>query len=192
MSLFDQCQTEKIQNRQIDIVTHTDGDGHILVRGELHDRRLVPTCTIDGRWRQPGSVHHMHICLKVATETLTIASAEARMTQTPHPQCESIATSMTSIAGLRLVPGFSARVRRRLGGPKGCIHLTTLLLAMAPAALQGYWTQNDRDPERRRISKAHLERYLVDTCHVWRRDGDLLAELAQKTGIEMPPYAAAD
>lgn len=189
MSLFELCHTEKIQSRQIDITTHTSEDDHILVRGDLHDRRLVPTCAIDGRWRDPGSVHHMHICLKVANETLVIVEAEARMSQTPHPQCETIAASLTSIAGLRLVPGFSARVRRRLGGPKGCIHLTTLLLAMAPAALQGYWTQNDRDPGRRRLSREHLERYLVDTCHVWRRDGELLAELAQKAGIDIPPGA---
>ena len=57
---------------------------------------------------------------------------------------------------------------------------------MAPAALQGYWTQNDRNPDRRPLSQEHLERYLVDTCHVWRRDGELLAELAQRAGIDIP------
>lgn len=185
MSLFDQCQSEKIQRRQIEVSTHACDETHILVWGELHDRRLVTTYSIDGQLREPDSMHHMHICLKVAIETLTIVDAEVRMPRTPHEQCAEIQDALAAVVGLRLVPGFSGRVRRSLGGPKGCIHLTTLLLAMAPAALQGYWTHHDRVPERRRITREHLERYLVDTCHVWRRGGENLRALVEKTGIEL-------
>lgn len=174
MSLFDQCQNDPIHNRQINITSHVYDESHILVCGELHDRRLVITYLLDGRLRDPDSIHRMRICMKVNTETLTITELDVEMPCTPHAQCLEVQQSLKSIAGLRLASGFTSRVRQLVGGPKGCIHLTTLLLAMAPAALQGYWTQADRNPRGRRVSKEHLERYLVNSCYTWREDGGAL------------------
>ena len=177
MSLFDQIQNEPIQNRQINISSHVYDEHHILVCGELHDRRLVTTYYFDGRRREADSVHRMRICMKIDTDTLTITELDTEMPCTPHSQCHETQQSLKAIVGSRLVPGFSAQVHKHVGGPKGCIHLTTLLLAMAPAALQGYWTQTDRDPKGRRVSKEHLDRYLVNSCYVWRKDGDLIKKV---------------
>jgi hypothetical protein len=94
--------------------------------------------------------------------------------------------SLDSIKGLQLKRGFTSEVRKRVGGRKGCIHLTTLLLAMAPAALQGYWAQHDRKPEKRRVSEEMLEHYLIDPCRVWRREGPLVDHIAATAGIDLP------
>ena len=75
---------------------------------------------------------------------------------------------------MRIAPGFTSKVKRALGGTRGCLHLTTLVLAMAPAIMQGFWVNGSRDPGGRQITPDLIENYLVDTCRVWRRDGDLI------------------
>ena len=174
-----------IQRRSIDITTFESDDSHIVVCGELRDRRLVPTTDLQGNPRAAGTVHLLRIRMKVAVGSLTIVEIEADMPHTPHRECAEMHRSVESIRGMTLSRGFSSRVKGKLGGRSGCIHLTTLLLAMAPAALQGYWVHNDRRPKRRRISANHLKQYLIDTCRVWRREGPLVNRIAREAGIDL-------
>jgi hypothetical protein len=185
MDLFKVDQDAKIQSRTIEIASHECGDEHIIVCGELYDRRLVKTYTLEEMPREPATVHHMRICMKVTVRTLTIEEIEAELPQVPHGECAEMHRTLEEIKGFTLSRGFSSRVRKKLGGRKGCIHLTTLLLAMAPAAMQGYWVHNDRKPERRNISGEHLEHYLVDTCRVWRREGPLVQKITAAAGIRV-------
>lgn len=137
--------------------------------------------------RKAGIVHHMRICLKVDISSLTIADIEVELPATPKEECGELRKSLETIKGLTMTSGFTSNVKSRVGGRKGCIHLTTLLLTMAPAVLQGYWVHGDRDPKRRNISSEHMEKYLIDTCHVWRREGPLVKKIAGKLGITLPP-----
>ena len=179
----------KIQRRNIDITSAECGDTHILVCGELSDHRLVPTTDLKGKPRKAGVVHQLRISIKVEIRTLTIEDIEAQMLHFPHEECSQMHRCVDKIKGMTLSPGFSSQVRKKLGGRRGCIHLTTLLLAMAPAALQGYWVHGDRRPERRRITGDHLEQYLVDTCRVWRSDGPLVSYVAEAAGVDLPDVA---
>ena len=185
MRLLADCKQRKIQSRNIDIASYECGDDHIVVCGELHDRRLVPTVTLEGKPRPPASVHHMRICMKVSIQSLTIEDIEAELPEIPHEECAEMYRTLEGIKGLTLSPGFTRKVKTQLGGRNGCIHLTTLLLAMAPAALQGFWVHNDRKPERRRVSKGLMERYLIDTCRVWRHEGPLVKKIAAAAGISL-------
>jgi hypothetical protein len=180
---LDAGKDEKIQSRDVQIATYEWDDAHIVVCGELCDRRRVPTYFLDGTPRPAAVVHHMRICIKVDVRTLVIEEIEAELPQIPHEECAEMHQTLAGIKGMTLAPGFSSKVKGKLGGTRGCIHLTTLLLAMAPAALQGYWVHNDRDPSRRRISETHLEKYLIDTCRVWRREGPLVRQIAAAAGI---------
>ncbi|KPJ78248.1 MAG: hypothetical protein AMJ54_04580 [Deltaproteobacteria bacterium SG8_13] len=186
MKMTPACTGCKIQSRSIDISSFECDDEHIVVSGELCDRRLVPTTDLKGNPNEAGVVHQLRICMKVATRTLVIEEIEADMQHFPHEECAGMHRSVEAIRGLTLSPGFSSRVKKKVGGRNGCIHLTTLLLAMAPAALQGYWVHNDRKPERRQISGKHLEQYLIDTCRVWRREGPLVKMVSETAGIDLP------
>mgnify|MGYP006414782255 CR=1 FL=1 len=75
---------------------------------------------------------------------------------------------------LTIAPGFTAKVKKIAGGIKGCAHLTTLLLSMAPAALQGYWIFEAREEDRSENSILDFEKYLVDTFWAWRKDSPLV------------------
>jgi len=76
--------------------------------------------------------------------------------------------------GLTIAPGFTSKVKQIAGGKKGCVHLTTLLLSMAPAVLQGYWIFESRKKHINENSVLDIEKYLVDTCWAWRKDGPLV------------------
>jgi len=185
MNRFNLDQDNKIQSRSIEIASYEWDDEHIVVCGELRDRRLVQTYTLEGTPREPAAVHHMRICIKVAVRTLVIEEIAAELPRVPHEECAEMNRTLEQIKGFTLSRGFSSKVREKLSGRSGCIHLTTLLLAMAPAALQGYWVHNDRKPERRKVSGAHLEHYLIDTCRVWRREGPLVEKIAAAAGIRL-------
>ena len=66
---------------------------------------------------------------------------------------------------------------------KGCVHLTTLLLSMAPAALQGYWIFEARNKNRNSESTDKISNYLTDTCWAWRKDGPLAKELKKRIDL---------
>jgi hypothetical protein len=183
MKMLAQINTKKIHNRQIDITICTCDSDHLIVYGQLKDNRLVPTYSLSMERREPTTVHGMRIAMKVALKSLAIVAIETETPHIPHEECGPVKNCLEKIVGLQLKPGFSHNVRQRIGGPKGCIHLTTLLLAMAPAALQGYWTHNDRDPEKRKLTREQMDHYLVDTCYVWRREGPWLKKLTEEKKI---------
>jgi hypothetical protein len=88
--------------------------------------------------------------------------------------------------GLRITSGFTKKVRELVGGVKGCTHLTHLVLTMAPAVMQGYWTlrsiRASRDErsvhEHQRLEM--MEKTLADTCYAWRQDGPAMTNLRKE------------
>jgi hypothetical protein len=77
--------------------------------------------------------------------------------------------------------GFTAKVKKLVGGTKGCTHLLELLLAMAPAPVQGFAAHQSRkpaafDPDRMKF----ILKYLINTCHAWREDGPVVQMHSKK------------
>ena len=119
----------------------------------------------------------MQIQMLVKTSEIKIVDLHVKMSAAPHDDlCREMETSLDEIKGLVIAPGFTSKVKKIAGGVKGCVHLTTLLLSMAPAALQGYWTFQSRNKQRVDDS-TRINQYLIDTCRLWRKDGPLVKEL---------------
>lgn len=175
--------TEKIHRRDIAISTYEAPERSIVVEGILTDDRLRPTHTMAGGSRPAGRIHHMIVRIHVEGPPLIIAAVEAEMPEAPLAECLRTREMLAPVAGMKLSAGFTAAVKARIGGANGCAHLTALLLAMAPAAVQGFWTMAAARPiapdERRGI----LQHFLADTCYVWRRDGEQLRTLTTETTI---------
>lgn len=180
MSLIKRHGGEKVHTRNIAIATFDMEDGGITVEGVLKDDRLKPHYTISGEKYPPDVVHHMVVRMRIKGEKLTIADIEVEMPGTPHADCIQTRNSLDALVGLRICPGFTSKVKKAVGGVKGCVHLTALLLSMAPAAVQGYWANAARKPAVGKLSPEVLDQYLVDTCRVWRRNGPLAQSLMDK------------
>ena len=165
---------EKIHNLNLNISSYIVDDEHILIAGELKERNLITVYEKSGEPIEPNVFHHMQIQLLVKSAELEIVDIYVKIPGAPHDDiCREMENSLAEIKGLNIAPGFTSKVKKIAGGIKGCVHLTTLLLSMAPAALQGYWIFEARKEHRSENSVLDIEKYLVDACWAWRKDGPL-------------------
>lgn len=181
MELFTAGTESKIHRRNIEITTYTHGPDDIIIEGKLIEDRLCAYYHFNGGKREPHTVHHMEIRLLLECATLTIREIQGRMPGIPHPECDQTLGTLAGVRGLRLAPGFTSRIRKMMGGRRGCLHMTTLLLSMAPAAMQGYWVKQAQTPRIDDLSPEMMQDYLIDTCWVWRKGGPHAAQVLAAT-----------
>lgn len=180
MAIEAQPAERKIHNRGIDVTTYIADGNAVVVEGRLTDTRFKSTYYLSGEMRPPGTVHEMVIRMRVAGPDLTIEDIDVTMDTVPRAECRETLSSLAPLKGMQIKSGFTEKVKARVGGPKGCTHLVALVLAMAPAAVQGAWAamaQNPIDPSQ--YSDKALE-ILEDTCWLWRSDGALMQETKEK------------
>ncbi len=174
---------DRAHERTITITTHEAGRDRVVVEGRLVDNRLNEYYLVTGEKRPPGEIHHMAVRLLIETKGFIIEDVEVDLMHVPREECREMRNSLEGIRGERIMKGFSARMRALVGGTGGCTHLLTLLLAMAPAALQGIFSSRARkpvdvssllsDPSRTEFFVGTL----LDTCYVWRGDGPAMKKL---------------
>jgi hypothetical protein len=174
---------KKIHTRDIKIATFAYNDDHIIVEGELNDNRIIANFSHTGETYPPGNIHHMFIRLLIEIESIRIVQVEIEMPGIPHKECPQAIPAFAELEGMRIAPGFTSKVRNLVGGPKGCAHLSGLLMAMASAALQGLWTYRARNRHHGKDIDRLANEYLVDTCWVWRQDGPLIDRLSKEDRI---------
>lgn len=181
MIIIDKSARQKIHTRTIDITTYAGSSDSIIVEGILRDERLLDSYRSNGEIYPPGTVHHMVIRMEVKGPQLVIEDIDVEMPTIPHDACIETFESLVPIKGIPIVSGFTAKVKKLVGGTKGCHHLMALLTAMAPAAVQGAWSAMAREPIDPEIyMPAALER-VKNTCWVWREDGPLVKEWSAKS-----------
>jgi len=181
MITIDPNECTRIHNRNLDISTYATGGDAIIVEGTLLDNRFQDTYLPGGNVRPAGPVHHLIIRMLVRGPGLVIEDIDVEMPIVPRAEaCRETLDSLEPLKGMPISSGFTARVKELVGGPKGCAHLTALLLAMAPAAVQGAWAAVARQSvDSARLSERALD-FVVDTCRVWRSDGPLVKEYTEK------------
>jgi hypothetical protein len=176
---------EKLHTRNIKVTTY-DYDGQkIIVEGFLKDDRFQESRVITGEKFPSGVIHHMAIRLLVNCSNLLIEDIDVDLLSVPREACRETIGCLAPIKGLTITKGFTAKVKKLIGGKKGCTHLEELILAMAPAAIQGYATYQSRkpvvfDPD---YEKMILE-FLVNSCRVWREDGPFVEMLKKKLNMK--------
>lgn len=174
MEYIETDNLEKIHNRNLDISSYIIDDKHILIKGEFKEKNLITVYEKSGEPIGPNVFHHMQIQLLVKISELKIVDIHAKIPGAPHDNiCREMENSLDKIKGLNIAPGFTAKVKKIAGGIKGCVHLTTLLLSMAPAALQAYWIFGARDKQKSENSDFDIGEYLINTCWAWRKDGPI-------------------
>ena len=167
----------------------------LLIRGAVRDQKPPNLYIVDDD--QPLTIHHMQIDLEVAFPSLEIVAATVRFETHPHGGCPSIIDHYGGLVGLSIARGFTHKVRELFGGPRGCTHTTALLQAMAPVAVQCFWSMDAAEanratePEEPRRDR-HGERWAsnLNTCHVWADDGELVTNLQAGGEFGTPIFIA--
>jgi hypothetical protein len=165
---------EKLQSRNIKVTTYDYDGQRIIVEGFLKDDRFQVSHTITGETFPGGVIHHMAIRMLVNCSNFMIEDIEVDLLSVPREVCRETIDCLAPIKGLTITRGFTAKVKKLAGGKKGCTHLVELLLAMAPAAIQGYAAFQSKKPAEFNPDRAKMIfEFLVNTCHTWREDGSL-------------------
>ena len=176
---------KKLHARSIEVTTYDYDEQRIIVEGFLRDDRFQESHMMTGEKLPGGVIHHMSIRLLVNCSNLLIEDVDVDLISVPREACRETIGCLAPIKGLIITKGFTLKVKKLAGGKKGCTHLVELLLAMAPAAIQGYAAYQSKkpavfDPERAKI----ILQFLVNTCRVWRDDGHLVEKFKKTFGMK--------
>jgi hypothetical protein len=167
---------KRVHTRKMEIQTLDLGDHQILVEGKLTDTRISQSPPQDPG-PGPVTVHDLIARLWVQGPDLTIAAVEAEMPNVPREMCPQALPAVQKLVGLKVITGFTQKVKDLIGDVKGCSHLTNLFLTLGPAAVQGYFAAYGRASGARPLDHPALSR-VIDSCHVWRKDGPYVKSLA--------------
>ena len=165
-----------VHTREISIQASDLGDHYILVEGSLIDHRYQPRQNEASE--EAKLVHHMVIRLKVKGPGMLIEQAEAAMPHHPREECPEVLPWIRNLEGLGIAPGFTMKVKRVIGGVKGCAHLTSLVIAMGESAVQGYWAAYGGERGRKRLREQTIKKF-INTCHLWKEDGPIVKGLRE-------------
>ncbi len=173
-----------LHKREVKCFGYERYDGDFDIEGHLTD---VKTYGVDGFDRgsmKPGEpVHDMWLRLTVDVN-LKIKGSKAEIVWSPYNICKVVEPNFNQLVGEVIGPGFTKRVRRRLGGTHGCTHLVELLGPIATTAFQTIYPKKSKpsgevDKERKPT--------LLNTCHAWADDSDMVKVRHPKffTGIKV-------
>ncbi|WP_322033888.1 DUF2889 domain-containing protein [Paraburkholderia sp. J76] len=149
-------------------------DGRFEIEGRMQD--ITPGGTdLILKIIPPGAhLHDMRMVMTLDAD-LVIQDISARIEASPTVFCHEIESAYAGLVGIRIGPGFRQQVKARVGGIKGCTHLTELLGPMATTAMQAHFAIQRASPQWR----ARLEGDaplaappFIDSCHTHRANGD--------------------
>jgi hypothetical protein len=167
-----------VHTREISMRTSDLGNHCILVEGSLVDHRYRPRHNETSE--EPALVHHMVIQLKVKGPGMLIEHAEATMPHHPRGECPEVLPWIRKLEGLEIAPGYTMKVKKIIGGVKGCAHLTSLVIAMGESAVQGYWAAYGAERRKTGLREQTIKKF-INTCHLWKEDGPIVKELRESS-----------
>jgi len=172
MPLTEPARRRHIHTRDICCQGYRREDGLWDIEGRLHDSK---TCDIDnidrGAIRSGEPIHHMLIRLTI-DDDLCVHAIEVATEAGPFNICADIAPDFQCLKGLAIAPGWRRRVLERLGGVRGCTHLTDMLLG--PMAVTAFQTVAAARARRAREGADGKPPALLDSCHALSRSGPVV------------------
>jgi hypothetical protein len=183
-------QGDPIHRRSLEIALDPESGGCREARGRIVDRRLQGFTYTGGRVVGPGPIHDMSAQLRLDLRTGRVEAASGAMAlpafqgsaTTRFEGCRDVLPNLGNLAGLDAGGDLASGIRAAIGRERGCYHLSTLVLAMAPllrAAL--------REPEPR---DARFERTIeLTACEAGEGRVRLHGLLVEQRGAAEPRRA---
>lgn len=182
-----------LHEREYRVRAYRKAADRVVIRGAVRDQKPPGLYLADDP--DPLTVHHMQLDIEIAFPSLEIVDAGVLFETHPMPGCPTIIDHYGELIGLSIARGFTHRVRELFGGPRGCTHTTALLQAMAPVAMQCFWSmraatarEQGSDAGVAPLTGDDSWRMNIGTCHMWAEDGDHVADLAAGKGFDVPVF----
>ena len=134
-------------------------DGLWDIEGHLLDTKSHDYALQTGVRRAGGPIHDMRLRLTVDA-AYNVLDSIARSDAVPYPGgCEAYGDAYRALVGLNLLKGFRLRAMERLGGVRGCTHLTEMLAGFPTAAVQTFAGEQGEDRD------DGGKPFQIDQCH---------------------------
>lgn len=177
-----------LHRRALDVQVFLRDDGLFDVEASLIDTKThdVP---LAGETRRAGDpIHEMRLHLTVDA-ALTITAAASDTLWMPYPgACNEHGNAYAQLVGLNLMKGFRHAVAERLGGTRGCTHLTELCQILPTAVIQA---MAGSVIDTREGDAAGNPPFQLDRCHALRRDRATVAQFYPRWHLTPEPASTA-
>ncbi|MFO1282767.1 MAG: DUF2889 domain-containing protein [Burkholderiales bacterium] len=131
---------ERLHTRTLSCEGFRRSDGLFDLEARLTDHKDRRYTLSTGTWEPGEPVHDLWIRVTIDRH-YEIRAVSACLDAYPYPDgCDRIAPDYARLVGANLVDGFRRTVQERLGGVRGCSHLTELVLFLPTAAIQTFAT----------------------------------------------------
>ncbi len=139
-------------------------------------------------------IHVLEIEGEISLPDLKVLWIEPRSMHQPYPECGASLEPVRRIAGVRIGPGFRARVLEVMGRERGCTHFLTLVLDLSAAHTlslflrmrerAAFASRNEPGNEWMRAG-LELEPRLENACIALRSDSSIIRD-AKAPAVNMP------
>lgn len=176
----DQPTRRLLHTRRIVCSGYARSDGLFDIEGHMQDTKAHDANLIYKVVAAGGAIHDMRIVVTIDAK-LVIHRIEARTEAAPTPSCAEIGAAYASLVGLTIGAGFMKQVKDRLGGRKGCTHLSELLGPIATTAIQMMINMPEGlSPGDRASGVPTPGPAMIDSCHAWRSGGDVVRMMSSR------------
>jgi len=160
-----------MHRRAIDVQVFSRDDGRYEVEARLTDTK-TRDIVVAREARAAGTALHDMVLTLLIDAHLTIHAVCTASLAVPYAgQCDEHGDAYQHLVGLNLMKGFRAEVKARLGGVKGCTHITELCSVLPTAVIQGFAGVVIDTHEGG--ESAH-QPYQIDRCHALRAAGPVV------------------
>ena len=180
-----------IHTRRYEVRAFRMAADRLMLRGVVVDEK--PAGLYLKGDEQPLWLHHMIVDLEIVYPTFLIEKASATFHEHPHLECTHITDHYKKLEGMSIARGFNAKVKELFAGARGCTHITALLSAMAPVAIQAGWSMRavassdgQVDAQRNYENRERQLAGTINTCHLWDENGALAASVSSGNYTEVP------
>lgn len=161
-----------VHTREIRCDAYERDDGLWDIEGSIIDTKSYSFDNADRGGVAAGEpAHHMRVRMTV-DDDMVVHTAEAVTEAGPYNMCGDIAPDYANLAGLKIGPGWKRNVIQRLGGPKGCTHISDLV--MGPLAVTAFQAIYSRRKRQRKVEQEGTRPALLDTCHSYATNSPIV------------------
>lgn len=167
MPLSSPAARERLHVRRVSYEGYRRTDGLYDIEARLTDSKDRDYPLAGGTRSKDIPVHDMLVRVTI-NRRFDVVDIEATTDEMPYPgQCSRITPQYKNLIGSNLMKGFRKVIAEKMGGIKGCTHLSELLGYLPTAAVQTFAGE-------RRETDAQDGRkpFQLDSCHALASDAE--------------------